>query len=202
MSTTSLRTLVPRGLNTIVKENNIARFVDPQFTIDKLRLSRSAYLGHLASGNQKGKKIYSPHRPLPTYTSSNDTIVLDTRDPRTTGIRYLTRSEVLRINNHPKPIKQFLQQCSYTAACKYIANAIPSGMVKKIWTTVVDDLLCPSTEPLQSPTMNVFHHYKLTVNSRSPYNQITRRHRRRTGGTLQLCILQMRGKTATRDTSY
>ena len=66
MSTTSLRTLVPRGLNTIVKENNIARFVDPQFTIDKLRLSRSAYLGHLESGNQKGKKIYSPNRPLPT----------------------------------------------------------------------------------------------------------------------------------------
>ena len=67
MSTTSLRTLVPRGLNTIVKEDNIARFVDPQFTIDKLRLSRSAYLGHLESGNQKGKKIYSPNRPLPTF---------------------------------------------------------------------------------------------------------------------------------------
>ncbi len=52
--------------NTIVKEGNIARFFDPQFTIDKLRLSRSAYLGHLESGNQKGKKIYSANRPLPT----------------------------------------------------------------------------------------------------------------------------------------
>jgi len=108
--------------NTIILLNSQMKFLDPNFTLDKKHLTRSAYIGHLESGKTKSYKVYSIHRPSPTQTGYPNMLILDERDSKFSGVRYLTKYEIFRLNNHPKPIYDFLFRCKVQDAYKYIAN--------------------------------------------------------------------------------
>ena len=80
-------------------EANAVTFKNPRFILDSHHLSRTAYLGHLPEGNEKGQKVYSIHAPLPTFASYNNILIYDARPGLLRhGVRKLSRTEVLRIS--------------------------------------------------------------------------------------------------------
>jgi len=126
--------------NTVVAESDgLLAFLDPSFTLDSKNLSRSAYLGHLFEGKCKGFKVYSRHRPCPTFTSYANVLIKDDRSLRK-GVRLLSRTEMLRLNNFPPEIIKFLEGSTQAEANRYIANSIPTNMLHNIYKSVIADL--------------------------------------------------------------
>mmetsp|Transcript_12478 Transcript_12478/g.37456 ORF Transcript_12478/g.37456 Transcript_12478/m.37456 type:complete len:285 (-) Transcript_12478:202-1056(-) len=115
----------------VTEESGALTFLDPNFTLESKNLSRSAYLGHLHEGTRKGFKVYSIHRPCPTFTSYANVLIKDHRSHRK-GVRLLTHPEMLKLNNFPPEVVEFLVQCGEAKANRYIANSIPTNMLYTI----------------------------------------------------------------------
>ena len=126
---------------TLVRDSdgNI-HFHDRAFTLARLNLSRSHYLGHLSSGTRKGFKVYSIRRALPTFTSYANILIYDDRDPDNKGVRLLSRDEIFRINLFSEEQVRFLRSQQSKQAYKYVANCIPPGMLHTIYSYIYDDL--------------------------------------------------------------
>jgi hypothetical protein len=73
---------------TLIFQRGKMIFADPFFTLDFENLARSCYLGHLLRGTRKGCKVYSIHRPCPTFTGWANVLIKDHRGKRK-GVRYL-----------------------------------------------------------------------------------------------------------------
>ena len=135
------------------------------------RLTRAAYLGHLRRSHLKGNKINSIERPAPTFTGWGNILIKDDRDPQCCGLRYLSVEEILRLNNFPPRIVEFLRSIAkpngnktYDSkgtqrAMNYIANSIPTGTLHAIYSAVLADLdLEDAGLPRRSRTMTNLPH--------------------------------------------
>jgi len=167
-----IRTMNRFASRTVVlDENNLAIFRDPHFTLEEKHLARSVYLGHLHGSTKKGAKVYSIERSCPTYTSYDNVLIKDNRDPKFTGIRKLTKKEVIRLNSPPGEIRAFLENCEHNDACKYVANAIPTRMLHTIYSAVLDDLKRPlvpiQTANASTPSLNMLAFNNLRDNKAS-----------------------------------
>ena len=124
--------------DTIITEpDGRLTFLDPHFSLQRKHLTRSAYLGHLHEGRDKGCKVYSIKRPCPTFTSYGNVLIWDDRvSPG--QVRKLSFNEMLRLNSFPLQTVHMLQE-NKDKALRYIANAIPTNMLHTIYKTVIAD---------------------------------------------------------------
>mmetsp|Transcript_3957 Transcript_3957/g.11683 ORF Transcript_3957/g.11683 Transcript_3957/m.11683 type:complete len:926 (+) Transcript_3957:247-3024(+) len=124
----------------VLEESGLLNFLDPKYTIETKHLTRAGYIGHIHAGTEKGCKVYSIHRPCPTYTKYHNVLIWDNRTSHHCGVRNLTLTEAIRLNNFPPEIESYLYSIEPSMAYQYIANSIPAGTLHTIYNAIIGDL--------------------------------------------------------------